>query len=136
MSKKAYDYKSVYIPAKGSAEVTDKKLNVEFNKGFELHTQIREDVGVRYILRRERDKNVPAGSVVLKMECFAKSEVDIENDSTEYTFNFNAVVSGSPENDEFFEYTPAANLTMSCVNKSAAEMLESGKEYYVYLVEA
>lgn len=45
--------------------------------------------------------------------------------------NLIAVYSGSPENDKFFEATPAGSIEMTIKNEVAAQLFEQGKEYYV-----
>lgn len=41
------------------------------------------------------------------------------------------VVSGSPENAEFFKYTPAGEISISTINPAAAEQFKPGAEFYV-----
>lgn len=43
---------------------------------------------------------------------------------------FQAVTSGSPENDAFFKWTPSGKLEMS-VKPEVAEQFELGKSYYL-----
>lgn len=43
---------------------------------------------------------------------------------------FQAVTSGSPENDAFFKWTPTGKLEMS-VKPEVAERFEIGKSYYL-----
>ena len=45
--------------------------------------------------------------------------------------HLNAVYSGSEENDQFFEATPAGHIQMTIKNDVAAQMFEQGQEYYV-----
>ena len=42
----------------------------------------------------------------------------------------NAVYNGSPENEEFFRYTPQGKVTLGIVREEAATQFEIGKEYY------
>jgi hypothetical protein len=42
-----------------------------------------------------------------------------------------AVTSGSPENAEFFKWTPSATIDMGTVNPAASEQFKPGKEFYV-----
>lgn len=42
-----------------------------------------------------------------------------------------AVVGGSPENDQFFKWTPNATIELSTLNPAAAEQFEPGAEYLV-----
>ena len=46
------------------------------------------------------------------------------------------VSSGSPENQEFFKYTPGGDITFYTVNKAAADQIEQGQEYYVDITKA
>lgn len=41
------------------------------------------------------------------------------------------VTGGSPENAEFYRYTPAGQIDLTTINKSAADAFEVGKSYYV-----
>ena len=45
------------------------------------------------------------------------------------------VTHGSPENDEFFKYTPHGVLEFGTINESAAEQIQVGKEYYISISE-
>jgi len=47
-----------------------------------------------------------------------------------------AVTSGSPENEEFFKYTPSGSIDIGTVNAEAAKEFEFGKEFYVDFTEA
>jgi hypothetical protein len=46
------------------------------------------------------------------------------------------VTHGSEENDKFYASTPGGFLTLSTVNKAAADELAQGKEYYIDITEA
>lgn len=41
------------------------------------------------------------------------------------------VISGSPENERFFRYTPGGVITLGTINLEAAKQFEVGKEFYV-----
>jgi hypothetical protein len=41
------------------------------------------------------------------------------------------VTSGSPENDQFFRYTPSGALTLGTINQAAFDQFVAGAEYYV-----
>lgn len=45
-----------------------------------------------------------------------------------YAAKFNAVMSGSEENDKFFAATPSGTIEVSTV---AADVFEPGKSYYI-----
>lgn len=42
-----------------------------------------------------------------------------------------AVVDDSPENKEFFRWTPYGRIEIGCVNEAASKKFEVGREYYV-----
>lgn len=42
-----------------------------------------------------------------------------------------AVHGGSPENTEFFKWTPNASISLSTMNPAAAEQFTPGKQFYV-----
>ena len=44
------------------------------------------------------------------------------------------VYSGSPENEEFFKWTPGGDLSLSVVNPDVE--FEPDKEYYIDIIEA
>jgi hypothetical protein len=46
------------------------------------------------------------------------------------------VTSGSPENDEFFKWTPTGHIALSTINPAAAEQFEVGALYFVEFVRA
>ena len=46
------------------------------------------------------------------------------------------VVSGSKENEEFYNLTPAGQIELSTINQAAFDAFEQGKEYYVDFSEA
>ena len=50
-----------------------------------------------------------------------------------HSAKFSAVYGDSPENKEFFMYTPAAELSLGIVKK---QHFEVGKEYYLDITEA
>lgn len=41
------------------------------------------------------------------------------------------VYGGSPENEEFYKYTPGGQLNLSTINDAAAAQLEVGQEAYI-----
>lgn len=70
-----------------------------------------------------------------KFKCVSKKEVIgwSGDPSKVYEFEFKAVTSGSPENEQFFKYTPTGSLTTGVVKEDAFEV---GKEYYLDISEA
>lgn len=49
---------------------------------------------------------------------------------------FSPVTTGSEENKEFWQYTPAGELKMQISNLPAAEMFVPGEEYYLDFTSA
>jgi hypothetical protein len=41
------------------------------------------------------------------------------------------VMSGSPENESFFKWTPSGQITLGIQNEAAVEQFKEGVEYYV-----
>lgn len=56
---------------------------------------------------------------------------DVAPDGTTNQIRMSAVFDGSPENKEFFKYTPTGTLNLGVVNEVAAAAFEVGKEYYL-----
>lgn len=54
-----------------------------------------------------------------------------EKNETSYEITLNAVYEGSPENKEFFKWTPNGQLTLLTVNPGAAEIFKGLGEFYV-----
>jgi hypothetical protein len=46
------------------------------------------------------------------------------------------VVSGSPENQEFYKWTPAGEIRLETINPNALEEFQQGAEYYVDFTKA
>lgn len=53
-----------------------------------------------------------------------------------YQVAMNPVMSGSPENKEFYYYSPGGKLELTTINGEAAAQLQVGKEYYLDITEA
>lgn len=66
-------------------------------------------------------------AVRAKFKCTGIDNVSDEAKS----IHLEPVISGSPENAEFFKWTPSGKITIGCVNPRANEQFEVGKEYYV-----
>lgn len=47
-----------------------------------------------------------------------------------------SVTGGSPENDQFFKWTPCAEIVLQTVNPKAAAEFVEGKQYYVDFTQA
>jgi hypothetical protein len=48
-----------------------------------------------------------------------------------FYLSFCPIYAGSPENEEFFRYTPGGTVAFNVLNKAAAEKFEVRKEYYL-----
>lgn len=48
----------------------------------------------------------------------------------------NPVITGSKENEEFFNLTPAGQVTLQTINTEASKYFELNKEYYVDFTRA
>jgi hypothetical protein len=58
----------------------------------------------------------------------------VSNKSDEHNganINLQAVYDGSPENKEFFKWTPSGSVGLNVVNPAAAEQFIEGAEYYL-----
>lgn len=67
------------------------------------------------------------GSVRAKFKC---TEVADTTDGSK-SIRLEAVIDDSPENKEFFRWTPSGQITIGCVNEAANKQFEVGKEYHV-----
>jgi len=47
------------------------------------------------------------------------------------TVTLRPVYGGSPENDQFYRWTPGGQIELSTVNQAAFNAFEEGAEYYV-----
>lgn len=76
------------------------------------------------------------GTVRLKMLC-EKNEIINEGKQDEYAnITLTAVTDGSPENNEFYRWTPAGHLEMFCVNKEASKKIKVGEHYCIDITSA
>ena len=71
-------------------------------------------------------------SVRAKFRVGAKNATEGNGD----TIYLTAVTGTSEENNDFFKWTPAGQITLSTVNDRAAAEFEVGKEYYVDFILA
>ncbi|MEO7959869.1 MAG: hypothetical protein ABIW76_24585 [Fibrobacteria bacterium] len=55
----------------------------------------------------------------------------VEYPNSLFGVKMSPVINGSPENGEFFKWTPAGSLELKTINASAAVRFEVGKEFYV-----
>ena len=63
-----------------------------------------------------------------KMRCDA---IELNADGSGGSVSLSPVIGGSPENDEFFRFTPSGRLVLSTINAVAFRQFELGKEFYV-----
>lgn len=49
----------------------------------------------------------------------------------DYSIRLSPVVSGSPENEQFYKWTPGGSVHLFTINEAAAKQFEVGKEFYV-----
>jgi hypothetical protein len=68
-------------------------------------------------------------SVRAKFKCFSKTPATDAPDCG--SVSFQPVFTGSPENEEFFNLTPAGSISLATLNPVAFAKFEVGKEYYV-----
>lgn len=62
----------------------------------------------------------------------AKFRVDsITQNSAGYIVRATPVTGGSPENEQFFKYTPGGSLELSTVNEQAVKQFAVGKSFYL-----
>lgn len=64
-----------------------------------------------------------------KMVCTEKKE-NVDSNS----YQFQAVTSGSTENESFFKWTPSGSFSLGCTNKDVDFTV--GKSYYIDVTEA
>lgn len=69
----------------------------------------------------------------MKTRCKFRCD-SITDNGDNFNAAFSVVYNGSPENKEFFKYTPGGQLTLNVVNN--AVKFEVDKEYYLDLTEA
>lgn len=66
------------------------------------------------------------------MNVIAKFKVTLNEPYGEgRTVFLSPVISGSPENEEFYKWTPAGQITLSTINEEAAKQFTVGRELYV-----
>lgn len=65
-----------------------------------------------------------------KFACVAK-EATLSGGEELTTVKLSPVYGDSPENKEFFRYTPSGRVELGTINKAAADGFELGKAYYV-----
>ena len=58
---------------------------------------------------------------------FYVNTVDKENGRVELW----PVTSGSPENEQYYKWTPAGNIVLQTINDHAIQQFTQGKEFYV-----
>lgn len=53
-----------------------------------------------------------------------------------YSLKFSPVISGSPENETFFKWTPWGEIKIGTVNSNIVDSMNVGTEYYIDFTEA
>lgn len=53
-----------------------------------------------------------------------------------YEIEMYPVISGSPENEQFYKLTPGGNMKLTVLSEETANQFEIGKEYYVDFTKA
>lgn len=75
-------------------------------------------------------------SVRCKVQCVRTSQSKYgygQNEKPQYEAEFSAVSGGSPENSNFFKYTPSCSIKTGILTQ---QFFEVGKEYYLDFTEA
>ena len=70
------------------------------------------------------------------VRCKFRCTQKVETQPGEFQIFFEAVTTGSPENENFFKWTPGGSLKMFTVSDHAAKTFEAGQEYYIDLTAA
>ena len=80
-------------------------------------------------------KEVNTTTVRCKFRCQSMTKRLEYGDTSKPVWDFDmyAVTDGSPENKEFFKYTPSGSLKVTTINMEAFEV---GKEYYIDITPA
>lgn len=65
-------------------------------------------------------------NVRAKFECVERTET-----AEGFSVKMLPVTGGSPENEQFYKWTPAGSILLSTVNKSAGEAFKPGTKFYV-----
>lgn len=64
--------------------------------------------------------------------CRAKFKLTARNENQAgYSLSFEPVTSGSPENDQFFKWTPWGKVEIGTINPEAAMGFRVGSAYYL-----
>ena len=66
-----------------------------------------------------------------KMKC-----VSITNTQNGSSIKLEPVIAGSPENEEFFKWTPYGFCELGTINDEVIKQFKPGKEYYVDFSDA
>jgi len=70
-------------------------------------------------------------TVRAKFKLTEQANKDHGQDGILSDYKFTAVTEGSPENKDFWKWTPAGQITLNCVNPQVLEEFTVGQEYYV-----
>ncbi len=74
-------------------------------------------------------------SIRAKFKCTSAQRSVTEGQASSQV-RLEAVMDGSPENKQFFEYTPGGSVDLAILNPDAAEQFKEGREYFVDFSEA
>jgi len=69
--------------------------------------------------------------VIAKFKVESNIPTDVDDNDIGNTIYLIPVIGGSVENDEFYKWTPAGQITLSTINETAAKQFEVGKEIFV-----
>lgn len=61
---------------------------------------------------------------------------DVQTSDDQSSVKLEVVTSGSPENSEYFKYTPAGTLQLSVLKPELVKDIKVGDEFYVDLIPA
>jgi hypothetical protein len=70
------------------------------------------------------------------MRCKVRLTEITKYENNGYRVKYTAVSSGSPENEQFFKWTPSATIDLGVLNEKAVEGLVVGGEYYIDFTKA
>jgi hypothetical protein len=71
-----------------------------------------------------------------KFRCHFKEVHNAGTADETATIKMSPAYGESPENKEFYKYTPAGDISFYTTNKAAADQIEEGKEYYIDIIPA
>lgn len=66
-----------------------------------------------------------------KFTVVSKTETPCSGKGNGFSVRLIPVTGGSPENEKFYQYTPAGVVELTTINRAAADQFEVGKSYYL-----